>query len=149
MKLECVFRSMTEYLWGKQQKGLFFFTQIQNVRLASTRIGPPELQWQKWPAEKRERKKTVCHSFIFCTGVERCGYKGKRKWNQTCPRQTNREKIMVPSLWKKETETELFHFDNKQNDRMLFSSLYLMPKTLSIIKPPKKQRTTLGQEYQA
>lgn len=26
---------------------------------------------------------------------------------------------------------------------------YLMPKTLSSRNPPKKQRTTLGQEYQA
>lgn len=28
-------------------------------------------------------------------------------------------------------------------------SLYLIPKTLSSMNPPKKQRTTLGQEYQA
>lgn len=32
---------------------------------------------------------------------------------------------------------------------MTYWAAYLMPKTLSIRNPPKKQRTTLGQEYQA
>lgn len=85
-------------------------------------------------------------------------------YKPTCPTQTKREKMMVPSLKgeemkddtnqkNKENSTCNFHFhlyiQIKTQNRCGCWLSYLIPKTLSSKNPPKKQRITLGQEYQA